>query len=193
MMQLSLLKEWKPIVDACGVGRQTFLFRKGGLQDKNVSKLSKNSKHLFFPTSFHLKNKLLVPEIQDDIDQTWNPKELDFLMAEYIFEVEETIQTHKPEMIADRLREYHVMGPDFLQSRIRWKSNDPLTVALIRVARLHDPVIFANTPELWGCFSFISLGMEEGGDMEELWSKSTPCVDDVTFSCIKDRFLSIGG
>jgi Domain of unknown function (DUF1802) len=41
--------------------------------------------------------------------------------------------------------------------RLRWRQRQPITVLELRCRRLRAPLTPLNSPDLWGCFSWVSL------------------------------------
>ena len=41
--------------------------------------------------------------------------------------------------------------------RLRWRQRQPITVLELRCRRLQVPLTLPNNPDLWGCFSWVSL------------------------------------
>jgi uncharacterized membrane protein YgcG len=41
--------------------------------------------------------------------------------------------------------------------RLRWRQRQPITVLELRCRRLQVPLTLPNSPDLWGCFSWVSL------------------------------------
>jgi hypothetical protein len=40
---------------------------------------------------------------------------------------------------------------------LRWRQRQPITVLELRCRRLQAPLTLPNSPDLWGCFSWVSL------------------------------------
>ena len=52
--------------------------------------------------------------------------------------------------------------PCFLPHRLRWRRQQPITVLELRCRCLAPPLTAANSPDLWGCFSWVTLPAGDG-------------------------------
>jgi len=129
MHTVPALKEWEPIVRALGTGKQTILFRKGGLLDSKFQ-FTYGQGFALFPTTFHAKGRLLknqdVPNMPERVKGS--------VHLEYIADISRCWKTHDSN-VANVLDELHVYGPEFLGTRLRWKEKEPLCVLELRVCR----------------------------------------------------------
>lgn len=74
--------------------------------------------------------------------------------------------------------QHHIMGPDFLDARLNWKPQLPLTVMQLRVWRLAKPIVLVPQDRFWGCFSWLDLSEEIQG---KEWMEGTPVLRDDVF------------
>jgi hypothetical protein len=63
-----------------------------------------------------------------------DPKTLSSIRLEYIADISRGWKTYD-ENVASVLDELHVYGPEFLDTRLRWKEKEPLCVLELRVLR----------------------------------------------------------
>lgn len=66
--------------------------------------------------------------------------------------------------------------------RLRWRRKQPITVLELRCRRLAAPLQLHNYPELWGCFSWVSLPAGEGTSFETLWADGVVALTDGDFA-----------
>lgn len=45
----------------------------------------------------------------------------------------------------------------FLESRLRWRAKQPITVLELRVAQLLEPLVIPSQDRYWGCFSWTDV------------------------------------
>lgn len=57
------------------------------------------------------------------------------------------------------LDELHCWAPPFLESRLKWRSKQPITVLELRARRLAAPLLTPPREEFFGCFSWVQ-GLE---------------------------------
>ena len=73
------------------------------------------------------------------------------------------------------LSPYHIWTDEYAQSRLRWKPMLPLSIMLLRVYRLEQPVTVPYIKEYGGCTSWVEiLPRIDLGQME-------PVLDDAEF------------
>lgn len=151
------LKEWHPIIRAvCHDRAQTVLFRKGGILDSRFeSKLDQNLTY-FFPTSFHTDPGMLKPEWSSQVEER-DIKSLQCVPIEYAFILRGAWHCTDP-AVGEILDDFHVYGPTFLETRLRFKEHEPLCILEVEPYRLSKPLLLENRERLWGCFSWVDLG-----------------------------------
>jgi len=79
--------------------------------------------------------------------------------------------------VLDALDGKVVWARDYVETRYRWKSRDPLHVLALRVHRLDEPVVVPFRDEYGGCTSWVDLsGLPDPASVA-----STPALSDVAF------------
>eukprot|EP00890_Picochlorum_soloecismus_P004728 jgi/Picsp_1/5256/NSC_02618-R1_hypothetical protein VOLCADRAFT_89645 [Volvox carteri f. nagariensis] len=185
MHTVPALKEWEPIVRALGSGKQTVLFRKGGLLDPKFQ-FSYGQGFALFPTTFHAKGRLLKRGADIVSQRVKDKTPLRSMHLEYIADISRCWKTYDSN-VANVLDELHVYGPEFLETRLRWKETEPLCVLELRVCRLHEPMEIALKEEYYGCFSWVDLSL--GSSIEELRRGSTPVLSDIEYHMKQERCM----
>eukprot|EP00884_Botryococcus_braunii_P002775 jgi/Botrbrau1/12499/Bobra.0169s0046.1 len=171
------LKEWAPICAALGEGDQMFVIRKGGIKEPAFKPAA--AKFLLFPTGFHTDEDLLQERARNRYAReiAFDPKAQPTLELQYGAEVMYTFMTMDPAVLEVSVP-YHIMGPDFLDARFKWRPRQPLTVMELRVWRLANPIVLAPTEDFWGCFSWLDLSQHMQGMS---WLQGTPVIPDGEF------------
>lgn len=158
------LKEWAVTCAALGAGQQTVVLRKGGIREPAFTPVAR--RFLLFPTSFHSGADLVKPGAAARFEEELQaePKEQAVLSVGVAAEVTGAWTTADPDVVT-ALNAFHVWTPDYLDKRLRWRKAQPITVLELRCRRLRRPLQLRNAPELWGCFSWVSLpaGADAGG------------------------------
>jgi hypothetical protein len=151
------LKEWAVTVQALGEGRQVLLLRKGGIHEEGKNFRVSHGEFLLYPTYEHQQESLLKPEHQPRLrqllDQSPRAEQITF---SYWARVEETIQVSLQEKVDD-LSPYHIWTNAYAQSRLHWKPMLPLSVMLLRVHLMEQPLTVPFLPEYRGCTSWVEL------------------------------------
>ncbi|CAL8461748.1 g1279 [Coccomyxa elongata] len=151
------LKEWGPIVEALGRGQQTVLFRKGGIREGVFR--PEVVDFFLFPTSFHADGDLLKQEAASSFrkELTYEPKEAPDVRLMYRATITGAWTTFEPNIV-EMLSAYHILGPDFLEKRMRWRKQQPITILELRCERLAKPLIQPQSDHFYGCFSWVDVG-----------------------------------
>ena len=90
----------------------------------------------------------------------------------------------RDELALDTISEHHIWTDDYAHKRLHWRPKQPLTVALLRVFKLHKTQALPVLDEYSGCKSWVELGQNVPlGTME-------PVMDDDEFEkrCDAVRF-----
>ena len=67
-----------------------------------------------------------------------------------------------------RLSEHHVWTEEFLESRLKWRAQQPIMVLELQVAQLQEPLVIPSQQRYWGCFSWVNV--QEGVCSEAIQS-----------------------
>ena len=151
------LKEWAVTVRALAQGQQVLLLRKGGIHESSKDFRVIHPEFLLYPTFEHQREDLLKeahrPDLRNLLDQ---PREDSKISFTHWSKVEETIEVSQQGRV-DHLAPYHIWTNDYAQSRLRWKHMLPLSVLLLRVYRLEEPISVPFLPEYQGCTSWVEV------------------------------------
>ena len=187
------LKEWAVTVRALAQGQQVLLLRKGGIHEEGKDFRVIHPEFLLYPTYEHQREDLLKTEHHAALsDVLAEPHQDDRIMFTHWTRVEETIEISQQEKVDD-LSPHHIWTAAYAQSRLRWKPMLPLSVMLMRVYRLEEPVSVAFQSEYRGCTSWVevldpvSLGRMEPALRDEEFQRR---VDEIKGCLGKERLLS---
>ena len=151
------LKEWAVTVDALAQGRQILLLRKGGIHEEGKDFKVIHPEFLLYPTYEHQREDLLKDENQEQfrrlLAQPHPPEEIRF---SHWAKVEELVEISQQEPV-DALSPHHIWTKEYAQSRLHWKPMLPLSVMLMRVYRMEQPVTVPFFPEYRGCTSWVDI------------------------------------
>ena len=151
------LKEWAVTVRALAQGTQLLLLRKGGIHETDKDFRVIHPEFLLYPTYEHQREDLLKDGYQAELRQVLEePRQDNQIAFTHWAKVEETIQVSEQDK-ADDLSPYHIWTNEYAQSRLRWKPMLPLSVLLLRVYSLENPVNVPNLPEYTGCTSWVDI------------------------------------
>jgi hypothetical protein len=151
------LKEWAVTVQALAQGQQILVLRKGGIHESGKDFRVIHPEFLLYPTYEHQRKELLKEVHQDSLRNVLEePGQEGRIKFSYWTKVEETIEVSQQEKVDD-LSPHYIWTPAYAQSRLRWKPMLPLSVMLLRVHRLEQPVSVPFLPEYRGCTSWVEV------------------------------------
>lgn len=152
------LKEWAIVCKALEEGRQVILLRKGGIIEYRQGFQVKHRTFLLYPTFEHQSKDLLQPEYANN---------LDLVLMQYASEngrykiTSCAVVVHVKELLdkalVARLGKYHIWNDEYITKRVSYNPDKPLTLLVLRVYKMINPIIAVGRPELAGCKSWIPI------------------------------------
>ena len=160
---MQALKEWAVVCRALEEGRQSVLLRKGGILEYRQGFEVKHEKFLMFPTFEHQSKDSLQPDYAGRLDEVLkdkpaadNNKITSYAQAVEVKEINDLAAIKS-------LEKYHVWNESYVNARMAYNPKKPMSVILLRVFKLDNPIIVGSKPEWAGCKSWIPLDMEAAG------------------------------
>ena len=151
------LKEWAVTVRAMAQGDQVLLLRKGGIHEAGKDFRVIHRAFLFYPTYLHQKEELLQPAHQPALRKMLEqPQHNDRITFSHWAKAEEVLEISDQEKVDD-LEAHYIWTTAYAQSRLHWKPMLPLSVLLLRVYKLEQPVTVPYLPEYGGCTSWVEV------------------------------------
>ena len=151
------LKEWAVTVRALAQGTQVLLLRKGGIHETDKDFRVIHPEFLLYPTYEHQKEDLLKEGYKADLRQILEePRQENQITFTHWAKVEETIQVSQQDNVDD-LSPHHIWSNEYAQSRLRWKPKLPLSILLLRVYGLENPVSVTHLPAYSCCTSWVDI------------------------------------
>ena len=151
------LKEWAVTVQALAQGRQVLLLRKGGIHEEGKDFRVVHPEFLLYPTYEHQREDLLKPAAQPSLKQLLaETPQSDTITFSHWAQVAEVIEVSEQEKVDD-LSGHHIWTDAYAQSRLHWKPMLPLSIMLLRVYQMEQPVTVPWTKEYGGCTSWVEM------------------------------------
>ena len=151
------LKEWAITVRALAQGEQILLLRKGGIHEDGKDFRVIHPEFLLYPTYEHQREDLLKvghqPALAKLLEATPRSELITF---SHWAKAEEIVEVEAQEKVDD-LSPYHIWTDEYAQSRLRWKPMLPLSILLLRVYRMEQPVTVPYLKEYGGCTSWVDI------------------------------------
>ena len=176
------LKEWAVAVKALERGETALVVRKGGIREKAFA--VPKTRFLFFGGYEHQKEEQLKPLYHDLLRSIPGRKDDGPVLFTSFAEVEAAHEISETDEL-EALDPYHVWTHDYAESRLKWRPKKPLTVLVLRVHLLNEPVELPYSPSYGGCKSWIELGESVST------AGSRPALDDEAFAGLARPALEV--
>ena len=153
---VNAFKEWAIAVSALTKGQTIMLLRKGGIREASKQFQVKQHQVWLYPTYEHQKPQLLKSQYSTQVREVtsgWHPATVEIQSCGEITHV----LTVEDWEILQKLEPYHVWNEKMISDRFEWKPQQPLTILLLRVANLPNPVSIHYHNSYGGCKSWIDL------------------------------------
>lgn len=153
---INAFKEWAIAVSALAKGQTIMLLRKGGIREDSKQFQVKQQKVWLYPTYEHQKPHLLKSEYSTQVEEVtpgWHP---DTVEIQSCAEITHVLTLEDWETL-QKLEPYHVWNERMISDRFKWKPQQPLTILLLRVSNLPNPVTIPYDKSYGGCKSWIDL------------------------------------
>jgi hypothetical protein len=152
------LKEWAIVCKALDEGRQLILLRKGGIIEYRQGFEVKHRTFLLYPTFEHQSKDLLQPDYANNLDPVLMQCASDdggnkITSCAVVVHVKELLD----KAVIARLGKYHIWNDRYITKRISYNPGKPLTLLVLRVYKMTNPIIVVGRPELAGCKSWIPI------------------------------------
>lgn len=157
IMTVSALKEWAIVCKGLEEGMQTILLRKGGIMERRHGFELKHNDFYLFPTYEHQSGDLLQQEYADKFKSVLHEEHPDNMSMIYLYaKVIFITETFNRDMVHG-LHDLHIWNEKYVNLRMDYNREKPLSIILLRVYRLNNAIDVALSPEQAGCRSWIEL------------------------------------
>ncbi|HEX4491677.1 MAG TPA: DUF1802 family protein [Acidimicrobiia bacterium] len=179
------LKEWAVIVHALLEGEQVVDVRKGGLREDGRHFALQSDRFYLYPTAEHQKPELLKAAYRRWIDLAPAAPVGESITIPGWAEVVESVTITEPEQLA-AIDGKLIWTGDYVESRLKWKSRDPLWVLVLRAHRFDEPLTVGWDDAYGGCTSWVELA---GLPPDAASVPSSPALSDVAFEARKQGVM----
>jgi hypothetical protein len=168
IIMMAALKEWAIVCKALEEGRQVLLLRKGGIMEYKQGFEIKHNKFLLFPTFEHQSKEYIQPDYIDNLDiilqhqltdpyhPTANSGRNKLTLYAKVIDVKEV----NDKSIIRKLEKYHIWNDRYVNLRMDYNPKKPISVLLLRVYKMNNPIEVDIIPEWAGCRSWVSVEFE---------------------------------
>jgi hypothetical protein len=179
---MQALKEWAVVCRALEEGRQVLLLRKGGILEYRQGFKVQHDRFLLFPTYEHQSKDHLQADYADRLDNVLKDQ-----LATGTNRITSYAEAIEVKEITDRialgtLAKYHIWNESYVNARMDYNPRKPMSVILLRVFKLENPILIENKQEWIGCRSWIPLDIDVSG---------RPIMDDLQFNTIASEVKGV--
>jgi hypothetical protein len=155
------LKEWGAAVHALLDGRQTVLLRKGGIGEKRFAIPDGAApRFLFFPTVAHSHRERVRPEHRALLDVADGDSTEDHVVVRAGARVVDAVAVERADGL-EAIAAHHIWTAESVRrDRLDFRPRHRLTVLVVSVVPVADPVTVARTPAYRGCTSWVDLPID---------------------------------
>lgn len=145
-------REWALVCDALDSGKQTILIRKGGIAEGRDGFSFKHAGFFLMPSYYHEQDKKVRVSVDTDVPAQPEGEVVIRLFAK----VEWTREISDWQRIA-AFEEFHILNEQVVKDRFEYNDTPGVSIAFLRVFRLQEPWVFADSPRYGGCRSWIDI------------------------------------
>lgn len=171
------LKEWSAVVHALLDGRQRVLLRKGGIHEKRFEVAAQE--FLLFPTVAHSHAQRVRPEHRDLLQPAAADSTDEHLLIRAAAKVVAAQEVNRPDGLA-AIEDLHIWTAESVRAdRLDFRPKHKLTVLVVSVTPLAEPVQISRLGEYAGCKSWVQLPVRP--------NLAAPVYDDATLAEVAVR------
>jgi hypothetical protein len=158
---MAALKEWAVVCKALEEGRQILLLRKGGIMEYRRGFEVKHDEFLLFPTFEHQSKESIQPDYLSVLYSVLQntPTNGKNKITSYAKVVD--IKEVSDKSVLQKLEKYHIWNDRYVNIRMDYNSKRPMSVILLRVYKMDNPIEVDLKPEWAGCKSWIPIELSE--------------------------------
>lgn len=163
------------LVDAMKRGELVAMVRKGGIREQRAGFSVRHDRFLLYPTFFHEKASELTPRYAASLGASHaNTPDAGTIRIDAVADVVGVWPVSELATLR-AIEGEHGMSWSAVESRFHYKNKPGVQVVAVRVSKLEEPVVVAETRRYLGCVSWVEL--DDAVDV----SNATPVLDDAAF------------
>lgn len=150
------LKEWAVVCAALASGRQSLLFRKGGIHEGPDGFQPEQNEFWLYPTGFHQSSLDVIPGFAGEADRILDhPPPDGVIPIQHHGCVSDLFWVDNVERLTE-LRPFHVLTDHLLRQRFEYR-RPGLFVMVLQISSLPKPMLVPADPRYDGCRSWVRL------------------------------------
>lgn len=184
---MAALKEWAIVCKALEEGRQILLLRKGGIMEYRQGFEVKHNSFLLYPTFEHQSKESIQPDYLHKLYDVLQNAPVNGRNRITSYAKVVGIKEVTDKSIPQELKKYHIWNDHYVNIRMNYNPKKPMSIVLLRVYKMGNPVEVDIKPEWIGCKSWIPIDFIMPTD-----NKSDQAVlDDLKFNEVLDKIEEV--
>ena len=163
---MAALKEWAVVCKALEEGRQILLLRKGGIMEYRQGFEVKHDEFLLFPTFEHQSKESLQPDYLSGLNSVLQNTPINGKNKITSYAKVVDIKEVSDKSVLQKLEKYHIWNDRYVNIRMDYNPKRPMSVILLRVYKMDNPIEVDIKPEWAGCKSWIPIELSEPNNDE---------------------------
>ena len=152
------LKEWAIVCKALEDGRQVLLLRKGGIMEYRQGFDVKHYNFLLYPTFEHQSKESIQVDYADKLDIVSKDRPKSDKKNQITSYARTVLVKHVTDSsLLQSLQKYHIWSDRYVSVRMNYNPKRPMSIILLRVYKLDNPIEVDVKSEWLGCKSWISI------------------------------------
>lgn len=152
------LKEWAIVCKALEDGRQVLLLRKGGIMEYRQGFDVKHYNFLLYPTFEHQSKESIQVDYADKLDIVSKDRPKSDEKNQITAYARTVLVKHVTDSsLLKSLQKYHIWSDRYVSVRMNYNPKRPMSIILLRVYKLDNPIEVDVKSEWLGCKSWISI------------------------------------
>jgi hypothetical protein len=152
------LKEWAIVCKALEDGRQVLLLRKGGIIEYRQGFDVKHYNFLLYPTFEHQSKESIQVDYADKLDIVLKEQPRSDKKNQITSYARTVLVKHVSDSsLLQGLQKYHIWSDRYVSVRMNYNPKKPMSIILLRVYMLDNPIEVDVKTEWLGCKSWISI------------------------------------
>lgn len=184
---MAALKEWAIVCKALEEGRQILLLRKGGIMEYRQGFEVKHNSFLLYPTFEHQSKESIQPDYLHKLYDVLQNAPINGRNRITSYAKVAGIKEVTDKSILQELEKYHIWNDHYVNIRMNYNPKKPMSIVLLRVYKMGNPVEVDIKSEWIGCKSWIPIDFIMPTD-----NKSDQAVlDDLKFNQVLDKIEEV--
>jgi hypothetical protein len=158
IVMTAALKEWAIVCKALEDGRQVLLLRKGGIMEYRQGFDVKHYNFLLYPTFEHQSKESIQVDYADKLDIVSKDRPKSDKKNQITSYARTVLVKHVTDSsLLKGLQKYHIWSDRYVSVRMNYNPKRPMSIILLRVYKLDNPIEVDVKSEWLGCKSWISI------------------------------------